>query len=206
MVTTKHSFRVGFFKAAQDAGVPYSHAKNLYIDSINKLGFNDLPLTSDDASDFKDTMRQQGMAPVLGGPEQNPQAQQYNQSLISTRDDLARRHPDIEAVKGGLMGGAAGAGMGGLGGWLGGHLGATMSNPRFTTPAMMKGMPGWGRTAGMVLGAVAGGVPGAINARHKVELARKLEDPRNLDSLMRQITQERQLANNNFQGGQGAGF
>jgi hypothetical protein len=193
------SFRLGFLKAAAAAGCSYERAQELYRKDLHKLAFNDLPLSSDDASDFKNTLRQEGNAPVLGGgPQQDFQAQQYSQHAIERRDQLARQNPDIAEFKGALGGGAAGAGIGGLAGWLGGHGAARYANPRMMGPRLMSGLPGWGRTAGMIGGALLGGVPGAVQARHKVETARKLEDPRNLDSFVRQLAQERQLANNQF--------
>ncbi len=184
-------------KKATALGLSEKQAEREYFASLQKLGFNDLPMTSTDTADFKDELRQQGSPPPYYGNDQDYDAVNYNHHLISERDRLGAKNPDLQAVGGGLMGGGLGAALGAGAGHMTGNMYAgALDRRRF--PNAMKHLPGKFRTGGMILGALAGGIPGAVNARHKVELAQRLQDPNNLNAMIRQMQMERHLANNQF--------
>jgi hypothetical protein len=169
-------------------------------DAFSKSAGNDIPISTDELSDFKDQMSGQGYQPPIMAPDQSAQARYYNQHAIQQRDQMAGKNPDWETAKGALMGGGQGALAGAFAGHLAGHAQKHISDPHKFSSGALKKLPGSFRIGGSLLGALAGGVPAALDARHQVEVARKLEDPRNLDYFIRQMSNERHLANNDFNG------
>jgi hypothetical protein len=167
---------------------------------LHKLAGNDIPISTDEMSDFRDQMSGQGFQPPTMAPDQSPQARMYNHHMIQQRDDQAGRNPDWETAKGAIGGGGQGALAGMFAGHLLGHAQKSTLDPHKFSPRFMQKLPGRARIAGSLVGALAGGVPAAMDARHKVDVARKLEDPRNLEYFIRQMSNERHLANNDFNG------
>ncbi len=194
----KTAFRFGFLKKAAALGFSHEQAAGMYAAGLQKIAYNDLPISTDEVSDFKNQMQDQGYAPPTAGSDYSPQAVGYNHHMIQQRDQLAAKNPDIETALGGLSGGAYGAAAGTFGGHLAGHLQKSTLDPAKFSPRFMQKLPGRFRVGGALIGALAGGIPGAMNARHKVDVAKKLEDPRNLDYFIRQMANERHLANNDF--------
>lgn len=174
----KLKFKQGFINKALADGFDNKVAEELF----DKIAFGENMMTPEDIGNYKNILARRGAPMEYGVDPGQPEARQYNMHMLNHRDSMAKKDPQIASLKAGLGHGLVGAG-------LGAGVGALMKRFGFNS----RWKPGLS-----ALGGAAMGVRGANRAEQEVQLAKKMQDPNNLETFIQQMAKERALANNQF--------
>jgi hypothetical protein len=178
----------GFLKAAASVELSGKTTADLL-----KRAFSSGDLSPDDIALIRAALQEKGVPAPYADPY-GPTNANYNQNILKARDESMQQIPEVQGASSAIRHGVGGAALGGVGGYA---LGNLLHSPNVLGGRVPYGLrsslPKALGLGGAALGGLLASLPKYKQKVDEVKGLQKLNDPNNMENLLRSIETDKAL-------------